>query len=87
MIINAIHLQAGDVWLGDPGTDIELHVTTVHVGAENQMFIPWNMGRSTPPVPMQAVHVAGILHRPGPPPYAGTWVLQPDQPVEVRRDD
>lgn len=79
--IFARDLQPYDVWLGE---DTELEILTMHV-VTGQTFIPWKASRHAPPVPMDAIVITGEIIREGQPPYTGTWTLQEDQPLEVRR--
>lgn len=89
--IEARGLRPGDVWLGD---DTELRVNGVRHEA-GWKFVPWFAPKNAPAVEMWAVHIAGTFIRYGTiidgglpyveSVYSGSWILQADQPLEVRR--
>ena len=80
--ILAKDIKPGDVWLGD-GTELAVHDRDDARG----FFIPWGSAKTTKPVEMGAVRIFGKLTGPQyDKPFIGTWTLQEDQPLEVRRD-
>lgn len=85
MIVSAIDVQPGDVWLGSEEGD-ELHIATVTL-SEGQ-FIPWRRGRTATPETLPAVVITGTMYygsdRTA---FEGQWTLQGDMPMEVRRAD
>lgn len=69
------------MWLGD---ETELAVHDVDMGSG--FFIPWGSGKTTTPVEMKAIRIFGKLSgEQYEKPFVGTWTLQEDQPLEVRR--
>lgn len=91
IVIEARDLRPSDVWLGDK---TELTVNGVRLES-NWKFVPWAAAKNAPAVEMQAVQITGTLRRYNTwvdehdkvlaEAYTGTWTLQADQPLEVRR--
>lgn len=82
MFVDAVDLKEGDVWIGETAS---LTITGVYRALSSQMVVPWDQGRESIPIPMRMVIVFGRLDQDDRSPFTGSWLLQPDQPVEIRR--
>lgn len=81
--IPAEDMAPGDVWVSEDGK-VYNEISAVKIES-GWLMVPWDAAKHTHARLMWGVVVSGTLHHPGRETFAGTWVLQKGQPVEVVR--